>query len=144
MRCPLLARILVDNSVGQIHTSCQPVNPAAISLFPNQTTIDSILKLHNNARQIVYPTSSSLTSLQWDFRLARLAQSRSNQCMYAPDCARCRVPLNNQTINVGQNSFTQIYGQFDWISAVSAWIGERNIFYYGSGSITGDWEDVGK
>jgi hypothetical protein len=144
MKCPQLARILVQNSSGEIHTSCQTRSISAISLLPNQTTISSILNLHNNARRIVIPTASSMASLAWDFRLARIAQSRANQCIMAHDCPNCRILVNNQTIFIGQNAFAQIYGEFDWISAISAWINQRRFFIYGNGSSTGNWENIGE
>ena len=71
MKCPSLARMLVQNSSGEIHTSCQQRSISAISILPNQTTIDIILSLHNNARQMVIPTASSMASLAWDFRLVK-------------------------------------------------------------------------
>ena len=144
-QCPQLARILVQTDSGQSHTSCQPSSPSAISLQPNITQINTILSLHNNARSIVVPTAANMPRIVWDSRLARVAQSRANQCIFAHDCGNCRRLLNNATIYVGQNAYAQGGGSFDWSSPVQAWLGEKKFFAYGSssGSSTGNWADVG-
>jgi hypothetical protein len=51
------------------------------------------------------------------FRLARIAQIRSNQCIYYHDCENCRKVLNyGLTINVGQMHFQ---------NQEEAWIGQE-------------------
>ena len=86
-----------------------------------------------------------MASITWDTRLARIAQSRSDMCIFSHDCGNCRKILNNGTVYVGQNAFMQSGGQFNWSSAVQAWLNEIQYFVYGSpsGSSTGNWADIG-
>ena len=75
-QCPVLARVLVQTDSGKLHTSCQPLGSSfTLSLYPDQTTINTILNLHNNARSTVSPTASSMSNVSWDFRLVRLLLS---------------------------------------------------------------------
>ena len=142
MECPELARILV--APNNNHTSCLKRNPIGISLEPNQSVINTILSLHNDARNTVNPSATSMSKIIWDFRLARIAQKSSDQCTFGEDCNDCRTLLNNRTIYVGQNSFAQFsYGAFSWETAINSWLNEKKNFLYGVGSITGNWEDVG-
>lgn len=137
-QCPQLALSLVQTDN---HTSCQSISPNAIALSPNSSEISTILSLHNTARSIVSPTAANMALVGWDIRLARIAQSRSNQCIFAHDCASCRKILNNRTTNNGQNAFSQSGGSFSWTSPVNAWLNEKQYFVYGSasGSSTGNW-----
>ena len=140
-QCPELARILVATDSGQLHTSCQPRGSTFTqSLFPNQTSINTILSLHNNARSKVSPTASSMSSLRWDVRLARIAQSRSDQCIFAHDCANCRRVLNlGKSVYVGQNAFSQSGGSFDWTGAINAFLSELQYFSYGGSNSQGNF-----
>jgi hypothetical protein len=138
-KCPELARILVQSDTGQLHTSCQPRGSSfTLSLAPDRTGIDTILTLHNNARSIVSPTASSMSMLRWDTRLARIAQSRSDQCVFAHDCGDCRKVLNlGASVYVGQNAFSQSGGSFTWTSAINAFLNEKQYFSYGGSNNQG-------
>lgn len=105
---------------------------------PNQTYIDFILRLHNNARSNVSPTASGMASLKWDFRLARIAQIRSNQCIFAHDCANCRKLLNyGQTVYIGQNAFAQSGGSYSWTDAINTFLNEKQYFIFGGSNNQG-------
>jgi hypothetical protein len=109
-----------------------------MSLSPNQTLINTILSLHNNARSIVSPTALTMSALRWDFRLARIAQSRSDQCVFAHDCGNCRLILNlGSPVYVGQNAFSQTGGTFDWTSAINAFLSEKQYFSFGGSNSQG-------
>jgi hypothetical protein len=127
----------MKNHIGQLHTSCQPKGSTYTqSLIPDQTSINRILTLHNNARSSVTPTASSMSALRWDFRLARIAQSRSDQCIFDHDCGNCRKVLNyGLAVNVGQNAFSKSGGSFDWTGTINAYLSELRNFRHGkSGS----------
>ena len=65
-KCPVLARILVQSDNGPLHSSCQrPSVKLTKTLEPNQTSIDIILNLHNNARSIVDPPASAMPKIRW-------------------------------------------------------------------------------
>ncbi len=98
--CPLLARNLMKNDPSNIHTSCINPNPIAKSLFPNDTQIQTILDLHNQARARVSPTAANMRALTWDTGLARLAQRWAENCIFTHDCFYCRRLVNNQTVPV--------------------------------------------
>jgi hypothetical protein len=136
--CPELARILVQSDSVQ-HTSCQPRGSSfTLSLAPDQTAIDTILTLHNDARSSVSPTASSMPMLIWDTRLARIAQSRSDQCIFDHDCGNCRRVLNLGTsVYVGQNAYYQSGGSFDWTGALNAFLSEIEYFSYGGSNSDG-------
>ena len=146
MKCPELARVLVQLDIGYNHSSCTTANPNATRLTPNETEIDIILNLHNTARSQVLPTPANMPQLIWNFGLSRVAQSWSDNCIFEHDCNDCRNLLNNQTIVVGQNAFEQIggnYGSSFWTTVFNAWYNEKEYFVYGEGSTTGNWEDIG-
>ena len=96
----------------------------------NQIEINTILNAHNDARSIVSPTAAKMASVVWDSRLARIAQSRSDQCIFAHDCNGCRKMLNYPNYDIGQNAYWS-YGSFDWVSAIGAFISEKQYFTYG-------------
>ena len=122
-----------------MHTSCQSSSSSlTLTLEPNQTSITTILSLHNNARSSVSPTAISMAQLTWDSRLARVAQSRANQCIFAHDCNNCRKLLNlGQTVSIGQNAFSQTRGTFSWTDAMNLFLSEKNYFAYGSSNSQG-------
>jgi hypothetical protein len=72
-----------------------------------------------------------MASVIWDPRVARIAQSRSDQCIFAHDCGSCRKMLNYPTYYIGQNAFAQSGGSFDWVGAIGAFISEKQYFKYG-------------
>ncbi len=53
------------------------------------------------------PTPAKKSSLGWDNRLARIAKSRANQCIFSHDCTNCRTALNIRTNTNGQNIYMQ-------------------------------------
>jgi hypothetical protein len=70
------------------------------------------------------------------FRLARIAQIRSDQYIYYHDCENCQKVLNyGLTINVGQNAFSKSGGSLDWTGTINAYLRELRNFRHGkSGS----------
>ena len=131
--CPQLAILLTQTDNGQVHTSCQPRGSTFTkSLAPNSTDINTILNVHNNARRIVNPTPALMPAVSWDFRVARIAQSRSDQCIFAHDCGDCRRMLNYPSYYIGQNAFAQSGGSFDWTGALNAFLSEKQYYSYGS------------
>lgn len=123
-RCPQLALLATQSSLTDIHTSCTDPSPEFISsMSPNQTDIDTILKLHNNARSSVNPRAALMASVAWDWRMARLAQAAANLCD-GGDCGNCRTLLNNQTVSIGQNT-VQLSGTLNWQSAFSTWTSDK-------------------
>ena len=121
----------LTKTLGGNRTSCQPKgSDFTTSLAPNQTEINTILNAHNDARSIVSPTAAKMASVVWDSRLARIAQSRSDQCIFAHDCNGCRKMLNYPNYYIGQNAYWS-YGSFDWVSAIGAFISEKQYFTYG-------------
>ena len=117
--CPILASSLIqptDN--GAIHTACSPPSTLLTqSLYPNDTSIQKILSLHNVERATAASTLSAtnITTLAWDDNLGRLAQRRAETCQMVHDCYNCRTPLNQRTITVGQNAYSSSgYASLDW------------------------------
>ena len=138
--------MLVANYPGSTHTSCVPAASGVVSLIPSNTEIETILNLHNYIRSTVSPTSSDMVALEWDFSLQRVAQSLANTCVFGHDCQGCRNLLNNRTLEIGQNAYSNTGGQYDsssfWYNVISAFYTEIENFVYGTGSKTGNWENV--
>ena len=73
-----------------------------------------------------------------DPRIARIAQSRSNQCILHHDCQNCRKVLNyGTTVYIGQNFFSQTGGSFSWNFIINFFLNETVNFKYGSLYIEG-------
>ena len=108
--CPILASSLIQTTDnGAIHTACSPPSTLLTqSLYPNDTSIQKILSLHNVERATAASTLSAtnITTLAWDDNLGRLAQRRAETCQMVHDCYNCRTPLNQRTIMVGQNAYS--------------------------------------
>jgi hypothetical protein len=54
--------------------------------------------------------------------------------------------LNNRTMQIGQNAYANTGGAYSasfWYNVLSAFYTEIDNFKYGTGSITGNWENVG-
>lgn len=138
--CPKIARSLVKNYPGSVHSSCLPPNPAAIPLIPSQNEMQVILNSHNYVRSVVNPPASDMKALAWDDNLARIAQRWAEYCSFGHDCQGCRSLPNNRGLMIGQNAYA-IYGSsYDssfWANSINAFLTEAKYFVYGYGSTTG-------
>ena len=130
-----------------IHSSCvKPVDGVYVKrLFPNETEINQILELHNEARSLVDPPAVFMRRLVWDQRLARIAQSWSSSChdieKRPHDCSDCRLLLNHPDIRIGQNLFkyfslfTNLSLAMDirsfWKKGIQGLLWEKTLFNYG-------------
>jgi hypothetical protein len=128
----VLAKKLMTGADSKFtHTSCVPKNSEAISHFPDEDKINKILMQHNNIRASVH-TAADLVTLNWDFSLARIAQRKADTCVFSHDCEKCRVPLNNRTVYVGQNAYTSSgYSELIWTDVINLWASGEASFTYG-------------
>ena len=153
--CPILARILVQKFNGRLkHIVCAPRGSSfLLSLAPNKTDIDTILDLHNNARSIVSPTATSMSSVKWDARLARLAQIKTEQCNLDNACTDCQHPLNfgsfrrairinwqiywDPIFNIGNSYYASSDQDFNWYEAINVFLSSKQYFSYGASNNEG-------
>lgn len=144
-RCPILAKRLVDD--GEIHTSCLHSSSSdTVPYPPTESDIQNILDLHHNKRSDVIPTATDLTFMEWDFRLARIAQIWAQNCIFISDCQGCRNLPNNSTVKIGQSG-AKFNGNINydpslWTLAISKWASEEEYFIYGVGSTTGKFKPI--
>ncbi|XP_052761250.1 uncharacterized protein LOC128203751 [Mya arenaria] len=84
-----------------------------------------ITQFHNDLRSNVQPPAADLMSLQWDDRLAAVAQKWAQQCKLAHDDDR-KLPVLG--LSVGQNVAV---GFESWQEAIQMWYDEISLYRYG-------------
>ncbi len=120
--------------MNYVHSSCEPNGDQFVEpLIPDQTTIDTILSLINNARSIVTPAAASMPAITWDTRLARLAQRRSQTCQRSITCLNgCAMLVNlARSVYVRQHTYFTDGENFDWVSSINFDLNKINDFSYG-------------
>ena len=136
--CPQLAILLTQTDNGQVHTSCQPRGSTFTkSLAPTHRERMEILDVHNSARRKVFPSPALMPSVTWNHKVARIAQSRADQCIFDHDCVGCRRLLNFHSYHIGQNAFIQSGGSFNWTAALNNFLNQKQYYNYGSSNEQG-------
>ncbi|XP_052062033.1 GLIPR1-like protein 1 [Mytilus californianus] len=96
---------------------------------------DSILQLHNDARNSVQPSASNMQQMTWSNELASVAQTYANKCVWSHNSARSSQA--SSFYYVGENIYvtTSSYGYLD--SGVASWVNEKKDYDYASNSCSG-------
>ena len=99
---------------------------------PDETSIDEILNLINNARSNVNPSAASIPTIRWDTRLARIAQKKSENCQDVLNSQSCEMVLNlGPSVYVRQHSHLSHDTIFDWTDFINSDLDSRTYFTYG-------------
>ncbi|KAL4221659.1 Cysteine-rich secretory protein 3 [Mactra antiquata] len=107
------------------HTLCLTDSP---DVTRSGLTVDDKLRItqtHNSLRSSVQPPAVDLMILQWDDRLAAVAQKWAKQCKLAHDDERSIPDLG---MTIGQNVAV---GFESWQAAIQMWYDEIALYRYG-------------
>ncbi|XP_052213296.1 uncharacterized protein LOC127832106 [Dreissena polymorpha] len=107
------------------HTLCLKDNRDVTKSGVNIQDRQFITQFHNDLRANVQPPAADLMKLQWDDRLAAVAQKWAKQCVLAHDDER-KIPELGLT--VGQNVAV---GFESWQEAIRMWYDEISMYRYG-------------
>ncbi|CAG2251435.1 GLIPR1-like protein 1,Glioma pathogenesis-related protein 1 [Mytilus edulis] len=96
---------------------------------------DTILQLHNDARNNVQPTASNMQQMTWSSELASVAQTYANKCVWSHNSARSSQA--SSFYYVGENLYvtTSSYGYLE--KGVASWDNEKKDYDYASNSCSG-------
>nr|Q7YT83.1 RecName: Full=Cysteine-rich venom protein; Short=CRVP; AltName: Full=Substrate-specific endoprotease Tex31; Flags: Precursor [Conus textile]CAD36507.1 substrate-specific endoprotease [Conus textile] len=109
------------------HTMCLTDKPNAVAVPLTQETEHEILEMHNKIRADVTDAANML-KMEWDERLATVAQKWAMQCILGHDSGRRGEP--DLPGSVGQN-VAWSSGDLTFLGAVQMWADEIVDFQYG-------------
>ncbi|XP_045161356.2 uncharacterized protein LOC123526325 [Mercenaria mercenaria] len=107
------------------HTLCMTDSSLLTKAGVNIDDRLRITQIHNSLRASVQPPAADLVSLQWDDRVAAVAQKWAKQCKLAHDTERT-VP--EMGMSFGQNVAV---GFETWPEAIQMWYDEISVYRYG-------------
>ncbi|XP_056014320.1 uncharacterized protein LOC125663866 [Ostrea edulis] len=123
------------------HTLCMTDKPNVSKQGVTEAQKKAILDQHNRLRAGVQPPATDLVELQWDERLAAVAQKWANQCEAGHDKHRNILSIG---MSIGQNVAG---GYRTWEQAVQMWWDEIDMWTYGVDPDSylgpGGWRKIG-